>query len=54
MTDPTYLTAPVQPPDAGFAAGVAPLMDARAQWCEGHRDLSRALSALPVHGPPGS
>jgi AcrR family transcriptional regulator len=26
------------PPDAGFAAGVASLMDAHAQWCEGHRD----------------
>lgn len=24
-------------PDAGFAAGVAPLMDAHAQWCETHR-----------------
>jgi TetR/AcrR family transcriptional regulator, regulator of autoinduction and epiphytic fitness len=25
-------------PDAGFVAGVAPLMDAHAQWCETHRD----------------
>jgi AcrR family transcriptional regulator len=25
-------------PDVAFAAGVAPLMDAHAQWCEGHRD----------------
>jgi AcrR family transcriptional regulator len=25
-------------PDAGFASGVAPLMDAHAQWCEAHRD----------------
>jgi AcrR family transcriptional regulator len=25
-------------PDAGFADGVAPLLDAHAQWCEAHRD----------------